>query len=383
MTHPRLAHPSRTLLAPLAFALTISAAGCKREEIRAYRAPKAAPSTLMGAPSNPATPSTQASATPSATSGVAGEKVSWTLPSTWKEVPTTQQMRLATFDANGVEVSVAAFPGDVGGPLANINRWRGQIGLAPVTDAELPTLLTTTRENGVEVSLVTMAGSTGQVLLAASILPGDDKTWFVKATSEPAKIDAIRESFIAFAKSFRLGTPAASSAAPSAAQPATTPQATTTQPSPPKTPTAPGNAIAQRLGSTPPPPNWKPDANASTFLAASFTATNAKGTARATASSLLNDGGGLLNNLNRWREQLALAPLAAVAEQPVRNLSANAILVDLVNAANSDRQAIIVLTDTSGAQTTTWFFKLRGAPDAVAAELSTFETWAKAMGGIQ
>jgi hypothetical protein len=378
MKHTSLAHPSRTLLAPLAFALAVSAAGCKREEIRAYRAPKAAPSTLMGAPSNPAPSSTQASATPSATSGVAGEKVSWTLPPTWKEVPTTQQMRLATFDANGVEVSVAAFPGDVGGPLANINRWRGQIGLAPVTDAELPTLLTTTRANNVEVSHVTMTGSTGQVLLAASILPGDDKTWFVKATSEPAKIDAIRESFIAFSKSFRLGTPAASSATPSAAPPPTTPQ-----PSPPKTPTAPGNAIAQRLGSTPPPPNWKPYANASSFLAASFTATNAKGTARATASSLLNDGGGLLNNLNRWREQLALAPLAAVADQPVRNLSANAILVDLVNAANSDRQAIIVLTDTSGAQTTTWFFKLRGAPDAVAAELSTFETWAKAVGGIQ
>lgn len=381
MTHPSLAHPSRTLLAPLALALAVSAAGCKREEIRAYRAPKAAPSTLMGAPSNPAPSSTQASATPSATSGVAGERVSWTLPSAWKEVPTTQQMRLATFDANGVEVSVAAFPGDVGGPLANINRWRNQIGLGPITDAELPTLLTTTRENGVEVSLVTMTGSTGQVLLAASILPGDDKTWFVKATSEPAKIDAIRESFIAFAKSFRLGAPASTPAATAttpapAAQPAP-------QPSPPKTPTAPGNAIAQRLGSTPPPPNWKPDANASSFLAASFTATNAKGTARATASSLLNDGGGLLNNLNRWREQLALAPLAAVAEQPVRNLSANAILVDLVNAASTDRQAIIVLTDTSGAQTTTWFFKLRGAPDAVAAELSTFETWSKAVGGIQ
>jgi hypothetical protein len=30
------------------------------------------------------------------------------------------------------EVTVSAFPGDTGGLLANLNRWRGQIGLEPV-----------------------------------------------------------------------------------------------------------------------------------------------------------------------------------------------------------------------------------------------------------
>lgn len=374
MTHPSLAQPSRTIIGCLTLTFAITAAGCEREQIRAYRAPKTAPaapmSTAPGAgPAAPASNSAQSNA------AAAGNAVTWTLPPAWKEVPTTQQMRLATFDASGVEVSVAAFPGDVGGPLANINRWRNQIGLAPITDAELPSLLTTTRENGVEVSLVTMTGSTGQVLLAASILPGDDKTWFVKATSEPAKIDAIRESFIAFSKSFRLNT---AQAAPSA------PPASSTPPAAPSTQVT-TNAVAQRLASTPPPPNWKPDANASSFLAASFTATNDKGSPRATASSLLNDGGGLLNNINRWRDQLGLGALAALADQPVKNLSANAILVDLVNSAGTDRQAIIVLTDNANgaAQTTTWFFKLRGSPDAVAAELSTFEAWAKAVGGIQ
>jgi len=215
-------------------------------------------------------------------------------------------------------------------------------------------------------------------ILAASILPGDGKTWFVKAVSEPANIEAIRESFIAFSKSFRLN--AAPSPTTTAVPPAISP------PSAPATsPHAPTNAIAQRLATTPPPPNWKPDANASSFLAASFTATNDKGSPRATASSLLNDGGGLLNNINRWRDQVGLEALAALADQPVKNLSANAILVDLVNAGGTDRQAIIVLTDNANgaAQTTTWFFKLRGSPDAVTAELSTFEAWAKAVGGIQ
>ncbi len=359
-----------TIAVTLASALLLALAGCEREEIRSYRAPKTAPVSPRAVAPIAADPGTSAS------------KVTWTLPPTWQEVPTTEKMRFATFNASGVEVTVAAFPGDVGGPLANVNRWRNQIGLPPVTDTELPSLLTNTRENGVEVSLVTMTGSAGQVLLAASILPGDGKTWFVKATSEPAKIDAIRESFIAFSKSFRLGTSPATSTS-------TTPAASTPQATPPTAPSTPAttNAIAQRLATTPPPPNWKPDANASSFLAASFTATNAKGTARATASSLLNDGGGLLNNINRWRDQVGLAALGAATEQPVRNLSANAILVDLVNAVGTDRQAIIVLTDSANGQTTTqtttWFFKLRGSPDAVTAELSTFEAWAKAVGGIQ
>lgn len=368
MQHARPIRPTRTHAAPIAGALAsmmlLALAACEREEIRSYRAPKTAPA----AP--------RAVAPIAVDSGASASKVTWTLPPTWQEVPTTEQMRFATFKASGVEVSVAAFPGDVGGPLANVNRWRGQIGLPPVTDAELPSLLTTTRENGVELSLVSMTGSAGQVLLAASILPGDGKTWFVKAVSEPTKIDAIRETFTAFAKSFRLGT---STAAATTVAPA----AHTPPPTPPPAPSTP--AIAQRLASTPPPPHWKPDANASSFLAASFTATNAKGTARATASSLLNDGGGLLNNINRWREQLGLSALAALADQPVKNLSANSILVDLVNAEGTDRQVIIVLTDSaqSSAQVTTWFFKLRGSPDAVATELSTFEAWAKAVGGIQ
>jgi len=47
-------------------------------------------------------------------------------------------VRRGSYAVSGAEgagdVSITAFPGDVGGNLANVNRWRGQLQLAPVSD---------------------------------------------------------------------------------------------------------------------------------------------------------------------------------------------------------------------------------------------------------
>jgi hypothetical protein len=58
----------------------------------------------------------------------------WEIPSTWKDGKTSS-MRIASLkvdDQNGSEldISVTTFPGDVGGLLANVNRWIGQIDLS-------------------------------------------------------------------------------------------------------------------------------------------------------------------------------------------------------------------------------------------------------------
>ena len=39
---------------------------------------------------------------------------------------------------NSVDISITSSPGDVGGLLANVNRWIGQIDLPPINDASLP-----------------------------------------------------------------------------------------------------------------------------------------------------------------------------------------------------------------------------------------------------
>lgn len=65
----------------------------------------------------------------------------WAVPEGWVFDETPRQMRIATYmaptESGEQEVAVTRFPGRVGGELANINRWRGQMGLSPITEAEL------------------------------------------------------------------------------------------------------------------------------------------------------------------------------------------------------------------------------------------------------
>ena len=57
--------------------------------------------------------------------------VTYQTPESWTEYPPSS-IRKANFKINNTsgtaEVSVTVFPGDVGGALVNINRWRQQIG---------------------------------------------------------------------------------------------------------------------------------------------------------------------------------------------------------------------------------------------------------------
>ena len=65
----------------------------------------------------------------------------WEVPTHWVKT-SASSMRLASYevsDGNGskLDFSVTSFPGDVGGTLANVNRWLGQIGIDPVEESSL------------------------------------------------------------------------------------------------------------------------------------------------------------------------------------------------------------------------------------------------------
>lgn len=337
--------------------------GCDRAEIHSYRVPKSAE-----APSGAeALLAGGAGANPGAPDRAAARGVSWSVPSGWKEVPTTQQMRLATFDAGGVEVAVSAFPGAVGGTLANVNRWRGQIGLDAIDEAALGELLVTSREGPTDVSLLAMEGKDAKVMLGAIIVPGDGQTWFVKATTEAAKANALRGSFGAFARSFRLAADAEGDGKPAASAP-TAPAA---QPS--AQPAADGGWIATRLARFKAPEGWAAESSGGNIVAAAFKATNGGGGARITATSLGNDGGGDLANINRWRGQLGLAPLADLAAVERSDLVPGLVTVDLRNADGTDRM-ISVIAPSGGS---TWFFKMRGTVAGVEAERAKFAAFVR------
>jgi len=349
--------------------------GCDRAGIQSYRVAKSAE-----APSGAEAPlpgGTAERPSPDQRAPTAG--VSWSLPSGWKEVPTTQQMRLATFDAGGVEVAVSAFPGAVGGTLANVNRWRGQIGLEPIDESALGQLLVTSREGPTDVSLLAMEGKDGKVMLGAIIVPGDGQTWFVKATTDAAKASALRGAFGAFSRSFRLAndtggdaagagkTDAGAQVAPAAPSPA--PQGST---APPPTRVE-GGSISARLARFKAPEGWAAESAGGNIVAAAFKATNGDGGARITATSLGNDGGGDLANINRWRGQLGLAPLADLAAVERSDLLPGLVTVDLRNPEGTDRM-ISVIAPAGGS---TWFFKMRGTVAGVEAERAKFAAFVR------
>lgn len=176
-------------------------AGCEREDIRTYTIPKEQqserrPAVVPQAPetgpmrdmANTAVPTAQA------------DGLQWQAPAHWLAGPDAP-MRKATWftapqDGPTVEISITAFPGDVGGPLANVNRWRGQVGLSP--EASLAEVGMTHLDLPIgHVDTVLLEGPQGQGILAA-IIPIGNATWFVKASGPNELLHAEQEHFQMF-----------------------------------------------------------------------------------------------------------------------------------------------------------------------------------------
>jgi hypothetical protein len=136
-----------------------------------------------------------------------GPGLKWTAPARWQEKPATA-MRKATFvitGANGAsaELAVTAFPGDVGGDLANLNRWRGQLSLPPVSEKEFAGAVTRLAVNDLPVTLVDLTGGTADnpVRLLGAMVPHAGSTWFFKLTGPPVLVAEEKPAFLNFVQS--------------------------------------------------------------------------------------------------------------------------------------------------------------------------------------
>jgi len=134
--------------------------GCKDREIATYRAPKdPAPTTPMpGAASAPAAgDSMAATAVPTGS-----DSLSWTAPATWT-AKAPGPMRKGSFTVAGeggeADLSITAFPGDTGGLLANLNRWRGQVSLPPLAEGEVAALVEHLDAGELHFEVVDIAGT--------------------------------------------------------------------------------------------------------------------------------------------------------------------------------------------------------------------------------
>jgi hypothetical protein len=189
---------------------------CKKAEIASYRVPKEKAPTTASAPAAPSSSSPNA---PSSAPGMANTAVAtaadgaltWTAPAHWQAKPASA-MRKATFTIPGAggadgELSITAFPGDVGGELANLNRWRSQLQLPPIDNAQLATAVTRTEANGLKFGVVDLtAPSGGQRLLGAWVAANGD-TWFFKLTGPDALLAKEKNAFLQFLSTVKPAKP--------------------------------------------------------------------------------------------------------------------------------------------------------------------------------
>lgn len=134
----------------------------------------------------------------------------WSVPEGWREVESTAPMRLATLVIESapepVEVAVTSFPGDVGGRFANVNRWRGQVGLEPVSEEDLDELLRTFSHAGFEGYALRIDGREATMLAVGIHGAGADRTWFVRVVTDAGTASRVEPEVMAFARTFGTGT---------------------------------------------------------------------------------------------------------------------------------------------------------------------------------
>jgi hypothetical protein len=104
------------------------------------------------------------------------------------------------------EVSALSLPGDGGGALANVVRWRRQVGLRPVGEAELRKDLRTLKTGGGEALYVDLVGAgpgTPQRILGAMLRQGGE-TWFFTMKGPADLVGKQQSAFEAFVRSIRF-----------------------------------------------------------------------------------------------------------------------------------------------------------------------------------
>jgi hypothetical protein len=160
-------------------------------------------------PAMAATRPAVASGSPMAAAAPTAEgRPQWEVPEGWRETPPTR-MLLARFEAGGdsgkAEITVSMFPGDVGGTVANVNRWRAQIGLAPWGEGEVTQALTQIEVEGGTAMVVEFAEEKAQGgrRLIGVIWPRGTHTWFYKMVGDDAAVVAEKAALMRFVKSVR------------------------------------------------------------------------------------------------------------------------------------------------------------------------------------
>lgn len=313
------------------------------------------------------------------TAGPRKAPIAWDVPKGWLQLKPTQ-MRIGNFGvptSPGIDCSVSIIPGQGGGVVANVNRWRQQMGLGP-TDAaaidELPKTLILGRPAHVvelEGTYGGMSGSKGKTdwKMVGVIADIQGNSLYVKMTGPAVEVDGERQSFNELAASIRIaaghmggaGTPG-HGAAPTAGAGADSP--------------APIEWDA--------PEEWERSKGGRTRLV-TYKA-GAQSEVECYVTVLSGTGGGVSANVNLWRSQMGQPKLREdeIAALPTVEIKGRkSPLVEIAGKYQgkdgTPMQDAMMLGAICVLDGHALFFKMIGPAEAVRAERDRFRTFCESV----
>ncbi len=197
----------------IGMAICLLFAACKREEVGHMRVPKGTdnPPEMMpqaaeggmpggGMPSGGGAPAMGGGEVAPPPPPDPANTLKWTLPAGWTE-KLVGGMRYATLTPatpGKIEVSVVMLPGPAGGELANVNRWRGQLGLPAVDDAGLAAIRKAipTQAGALGLYDIVSEGTVKTRMIAALLAANNGNTWFLKMTGDAEPLAANQADFV-------------------------------------------------------------------------------------------------------------------------------------------------------------------------------------------
>ncbi|HEV8605443.1 MAG TPA: hypothetical protein VGQ99_08765 [Tepidisphaeraceae bacterium] len=330
--------PPKLSLFLLACALAALCPGCRKEEpIKAYQAPK-----------EPA--------------HVHHERLEWKVPGQWIEWPGDEQtyagFTLEEADPP-LEMTISALPRNspsAADVQANVNRWQRQLGLPASSPEEVNQLATKVVVDERPLFIVDLLGPPGDQqkrILGAMVVEGD-RVWFFKATGPTQRLAQHKQEFNDFILSLKFNGPKDR-----------LPQRETK------------NDLSWIA-----PAGWE-NGGDKPLRALTFFAGDPNDPAEVMVTPLGGTKfGDLLTNINRWRAQVGLPPVAKADDQPTERIQLAghpAAYFDFTGPGTPQRPNQRLLLVMTALDNDVWFFKMIGPKDTVAAEKSNFDTFLKSV----
>lgn len=347
-------------ISPLSFILfsILLSTSCRNEEIKQYQVPKANSLKTV------VTPATNAQ-----------RDFVFVTPDGWESEPPSE-MRLASFKtAEGGDISVVNLPSQSGDLKSNVNRWRGQVGLSPLeTDDEVSKTLRAIYVDetpAVELELYSPKDKEDKAMRLV-LLQKNGQRWFLKLSGTSDVVKAQGEKFAQFSRSFQVKSESGETSAaqlPGNSMSGDT-NAGTAAPQASSLPFAEPTATLDYTL----PPQWK-EKDKGSVRVASFDVQVEGMTGDVSVVTLAGDGGGLLENTNRWRQQLEMAP---TNQEGIKN-TVKDVTVDgnkgyyMALYTNMDGSGMLVsLIERDGL---TWFIKMMGPAKLIQAQEEPFQAF--------